>query len=58
MFWAGSCDDGCVELARLLGWDDELKRLVADEHQRLEAAEATKTDVAAAAAAAAEGPKS
>jgi len=58
VFWAGSCDDGCMELARLLGWDDELKRLVADEHQRLEAAEATKTDVAAAAAAAAEGPKS
>ncbi|KAJ3284244.1 NAD-dependent protein deacetylase sirtuin-2 [Borealophlyctis nickersoniae] len=33
--YLGSCDDGCTELASLLGWGDELKQLTEREHARL-----------------------
>ena len=36
VFWAGSCDDGCMDLARLLGWDEELKELIVAEHDKLD----------------------
>ena len=36
VFWGGSCDEGCMELAALLGWDEELRTLIAHEHQKLE----------------------
>ncbi|CAK1552338.1 unnamed protein product [Leptosia nina] len=32
----GDCDDGCQDLADRLGWGDELRALVAREHERLE----------------------
>ncbi|XP_046971240.1 NAD-dependent protein deacetylase sirtuin-2-like [Vanessa cardui] len=32
----GDCDDGCLELADKLGWGDELRALVAREHERLD----------------------
>ncbi|CAH0400328.1 unnamed protein product [Chilo suppressalis] len=32
----GDCDDGCQDLADRLGWGDELRALVAQEHERLE----------------------
>jgi len=37
VFWGGSCDDGCHQLAELLGWGEELKSLIASEHERLDA---------------------
>lgn len=36
VFWPGACDDGVMELARLLGWDEELKDLIHREHLKLE----------------------
>uniref|UniRef100_A0A0N4ZDP0 NAD-dependent protein deacetylase n=1 Tax=Parastrongyloides trichosuri TaxID=131310 RepID=A0A0N4ZDP0_PARTI len=36
VFWPGTCDDGAMELARLLGWETELKELIDKEHARLE----------------------
>ncbi|GLH00429.1 NAD-dependent protein deacetylase Sirt2 [Gryllus bimaculatus] len=30
--WLGDCDDGCLELARGLGWEEELRKLIADGH--------------------------
>jgi len=44
VFWAGSCDDGCMELARMLGWDEELRDLIASEHRRLDAESAPETE--------------
>ena len=35
VFWAGSCDDGCMELAAMLGWDGELRDMIAREHGKL-----------------------
>lgn len=35
VFWQGTCDDGCQALADLLGFGDELKELVKQEHQRI-----------------------
>ncbi|XP_063831498.1 NAD-dependent protein deacetylase sirtuin-2-like [Ostrinia nubilalis] len=32
----GDCDDGCQDLADRLGWGDELRALVAREHERLD----------------------
>ncbi|KAJ0173772.1 hypothetical protein K1T71_010921 [Dendrolimus kikuchii] len=32
----GTCDDGCQDLADRLGWGEELRALVASEHDRLE----------------------
>lgn len=34
--WIGDCDTGCQLLADKLGWGDELKLLVANEHKRLD----------------------
>ncbi|KAJ1913895.1 hypothetical protein IWQ60_009029, partial [Tieghemiomyces parasiticus] len=39
--YLGSCDDGCLRLAELLGWKDELLALHASEHTRLAAEERT-----------------
>lgn len=35
VFWQGTCDDGCQALADSLGFGDELKELVKQEHQRI-----------------------
>ncbi|XP_059058310.1 NAD-dependent protein deacetylase sirtuin-2-like [Achroia grisella] len=32
----GDCDDGCQDLADRLGWGDELRALVAREHERID----------------------
>ncbi|XP_062503251.1 NAD-dependent protein deacetylase sirtuin-2-like [Corticium candelabrum] len=42
VFQEGDCDDGCVALAELLGWKDELLSLVDREHAKLPAS--TKGD--------------
>ncbi|XP_065341617.1 NAD-dependent protein deacetylase sirtuin-2-like isoform X2 [Cloeon dipterum] len=34
--WLGDCDDGCEALAAAFGWADELKELVAKEHELIE----------------------
>ncbi|KAL1501929.1 hypothetical protein ABEB36_007158 [Hypothenemus hampei] len=36
VFWSGDCDDGCQLLADKLGWGEELKKLVQEEHQKIE----------------------
>ena len=28
VFYQGDCDEGCMELCRLLGWDEELRTLI------------------------------
>lgn len=38
--WLGSCDDGCLKLAELLGWEDELKALMEREIKSLESHQA------------------
>jgi len=43
VFWAGSCDDGCMDLARLLGWDEELKELIVAEHYKLDNEQGERT---------------
>lgn len=35
VMWQGTTDDGCVALADLLGWKDELLKLYEAEHKRL-----------------------
>ncbi|XP_041090402.1 NAD-dependent protein deacetylase sirtuin-2 [Polyodon spathula] len=35
----GSCDDGCLALAELLGWKDELVAMVTREHAAIDASE-------------------
>ncbi|XP_065210597.1 NAD-dependent protein deacetylase sirtuin-2-like [Planococcus citri] len=35
VFWEGMCDDGCQLLADKLGWGDELRQLVKQEHERI-----------------------
>ena len=37
VFFQGDCDQGCLELARLLGWDKELKEMIAQGNQAIEA---------------------
>lgn len=37
-FWQGPCDDGVLELARHLGWEDELKARHAEGHAQLKKA--------------------
>lgn len=32
------CDEGCLHLAEKLGWDDELKNLVKEEHKKIDEA--------------------
>ncbi|XP_028398493.1 NAD-dependent protein deacetylase sirtuin-2-like isoform X2 [Dendronephthya gigantea] len=34
--WLGSCDDGCLALAELLGWKEELVKLVKNEHEKID----------------------
>lgn len=34
--WLGDCDDGCQLLADKLGWGDELRKLVKEEHARID----------------------
>jgi NAD-dependent deacetylase sirtuin 2 len=36
VFYAGDCDHGVVELAKLLGWEDELKELYSTHHAQLD----------------------
>ncbi|XP_060572292.1 NAD-dependent protein deacetylase sirtuin-2-like isoform X1 [Ruditapes philippinarum] len=36
VFWQGTCDDGCYALADLLGWGEELRQMVKEEHERLD----------------------
>ncbi|RZF47384.1 hypothetical protein LSTR_LSTR009123 [Laodelphax striatellus] len=36
VFWAGDCDDGCLLLADKLGWGEELRNTVKEEHERIE----------------------
>uniref|UniRef100_A0AC35TG04 NAD-dependent protein deacetylase n=1 Tax=Rhabditophanes sp. KR3021 TaxID=114890 RepID=A0AC35TG04_9BILA len=36
VFWQGTCDNGALELATLLGWKDDLNELISTEHERLE----------------------
>ncbi|XP_048357091.1 NAD-dependent protein deacetylase sirtuin-2 isoform X2 [Sphaerodactylus townsendi] len=35
--WLGDCDEGCLALAELLGWKDELEKLVREEHAAIDA---------------------
>lgn len=35
--YLGKCDDGCFELARLLGWKEELETLIKEGHEKLDA---------------------
>ncbi|EDV23909.1 uncharacterized protein TRIADDRAFT_26603 [Trichoplax adhaerens] len=34
IFWKGSCDDGCLKLADLLGWKQELLKLKEDQQKK------------------------
>ncbi|PVD26760.1 hypothetical protein C0Q70_14438 [Pomacea canaliculata] len=36
VFKKAMCDEGCYELAQLLGWGDELQSLVKKEHERID----------------------
>ncbi|KAK7504230.1 hypothetical protein BaRGS_00004534, partial [Batillaria attramentaria] len=36
VFKQATCDDGCYELAELLGWGEELRDLVKAEHERID----------------------
>jgi len=40
VMWQGTADDGCVALADLLGWKDELLKLVDTEHKKIDEATA------------------
>lgn len=40
VMWQGTTDDGCVALAELLGWKDELLNYVKAEHKRIDEANA------------------
>ncbi|XP_052769175.1 NAD-dependent protein deacetylase sirtuin-2-like isoform X1 [Mya arenaria] len=42
VFWQGTCDDGCQALADLLGWGEELKKLVKEEHARIDKQNSTE----------------
>lgn len=42
VFWQGDCDAGCYALADKLGWGDELRKLVKDEHARIDKEQAEK----------------
>lgn len=34
VYFQGNCDDGCTKLANLLGWRDDLDKLIDDESQK------------------------
>ncbi|XP_063231835.1 NAD-dependent protein deacetylase sirtuin-2-like [Bacillus rossius redtenbacheri] len=36
VFWRGECDEGCYQLAGELGWEEELRLLVASERKKLD----------------------
>lgn len=36
VFWKGTCDSGCESLAGLIGWENELKKLVKEHDKSLE----------------------
>ncbi|XP_078315252.1 NAD-dependent protein deacetylase sirtuin-2-like [Crassostrea virginica] len=36
VFMEGTCDDGCYKLADMLGWGDELRKKVTQEHKRID----------------------
>ncbi|XP_069699063.1 NAD-dependent protein deacetylase sirtuin-2 [Periplaneta americana] len=36
VLWQGDCDEGCQVLADKLGWGDELRQLVKQEHDRID----------------------
>ncbi|XP_050293397.1 NAD-dependent protein deacetylase sirtuin-2 isoform X1 [Anthonomus grandis grandis] len=40
--WLGDCDDGCQLLADKLGWGDELKELLKQEHEKIDKANEAK----------------
>lgn len=44
VFWEGMCDDGCQLFADKLGWGDELRQLVKQEHERIDAESLQCTD--------------
>ncbi|KAK3598668.1 hypothetical protein CHS0354_020429 [Potamilus streckersoni] len=37
VFWQGSCDDGIYAMSDLLGWKEELMKVVSSEHVRIDA---------------------
>ncbi|KAL3872734.1 hypothetical protein ACJMK2_035938 [Sinanodonta woodiana] len=37
VFWQGSCDDGVYAMSDLLGWKEELMKVVSSEHVRIDA---------------------
>ncbi|XP_034232545.1 NAD-dependent protein deacetylase sirtuin-2 isoform X4 [Thrips palmi] len=41
--WLGDCDDGCQLLADKLGWGDELRKLVKEEHERIDKEKESET---------------
>ncbi|KAK2159435.1 hypothetical protein LSH36_153g01027 [Paralvinella palmiformis] len=41
VFHQATCDDGCFALAELLGWKDELKKMIDTEHEKIMKANAT-----------------
>lgn len=37
VFYKADCDEGCMELCRLLGWDQELKELIQTQNDYIDA---------------------
>ncbi|XP_073247817.1 NAD-dependent protein deacetylase sirtuin-2-like [Porites lutea] len=44
VMWQGTTDDGCVALADLLGWKDELLKLVETAHKKIDSASRDAND--------------
>eukprot|EP00056_Hartaetosiga_gracilis_P003666 m.65867 g.65867 ORF g.65867 m.65867 type:complete len:254 (-) comp11539_c5_seq2:417-1178(-) len=44
VFYEGNCDDGCVEFARLLGWEEDLQHLMEEEINKLPPSKAMRTN--------------
>ncbi len=42
VFYRGDCDEGCMELCRLLGWDEELAGLVKRGNEAVDALQRNK----------------
>jgi hypothetical protein len=36
VFFQGDCDDGCLNLAKLLGWEEDLDDLILKNNRRLD----------------------
>ncbi|XP_074657805.1 NAD-dependent protein deacetylase sirtuin-2-like [Tubulanus polymorphus] len=45
VFWQGTCDDGVQALADLVAWGDELKKLVEEEHKKIDATSGSTTSL-------------